>query len=101
MGGWGSTDAEGHMVDGGQGEYVRVPLADGALVATAKQPSDEQLPSLLTLTDVMCTGWHAARRAKITSGSTVGVVGDGADRAGAGAGRLAEWRRADHRHVAT
>lgn len=77
-GGWGSPDDDGHMVDGGQGEYVRVPLADGTLVATPEQPDAAMLPSLLTLSDVMATGWHAAVAAQVNAGDTVVVVGDGA-----------------------
>ncbi len=66
------------MVDGGQGEYVRVPYADGTLVATPAQPDEQMVPSLLALSDVMGTGWHAARSAKVQQGQTVVVVGDGA-----------------------
>ncbi len=75
---WGGPDAEGQPVDGGQGEYVRVPLADGTLVATRDHPGPEQVPSLLALTDVMGTGWHAAIAAGVREGDTVVVVGDGA-----------------------
>ena len=57
------------MVDGGQGEYVRVPLADGTLVATREVPDDDAwCPSLLTLSDVMGTGWHAAVAAGVRGG---------------------------------
>jgi threonine dehydrogenase-like Zn-dependent dehydrogenase len=76
--GWGSTDRAGFPVDGGQGEYVRVPLADGTLVATPEQPAGELIPSLLTLSDVMGTGHHAALAARVGPGRTVVVVGDGA-----------------------
>lgn len=75
---WGSDDREGHFADGGQGELVRVPLADGTLVATPTVPAPELVPSLLTLADVMGTGHHAAISAGVTAGSTVVVVGDGA-----------------------
>jgi hypothetical protein len=75
---WGSTDRDGVPVDGGQGEYVRAPLADGTLVATPGQPDPALVPSLLTLSDVMGTGHHAAVSAGVTAGSTVVVVGDGA-----------------------
>ncbi|CAN5598506.1 zinc-dependent alcohol dehydrogenase family protein [soil metagenome] len=78
LGGWGSPDPNGDMVDAGQGEYVRVPMADGTLVATPEPPEESMLPSLLTLTDVMCTGWHAARSARVSAGHTAVVVGDGA-----------------------
>lgn len=77
-GGFGGTDRDGHPVDGCQGEAVRVPLADGTLVATPEQPDDVLVPSLLALSDVMGTGWHAARRAGVQPGQTVVVVGDGA-----------------------
>lgn len=74
VGGFGSG-----AMDGGQGEFVRVPLADGTLV---KVPdighSDETLKSMLSLSDVMCTGHHAAVCAGVQRGSTVAVVGDGA-----------------------
>jgi threonine dehydrogenase-like Zn-dependent dehydrogenase len=64
--------------DGGQGEYVKLPYADGTLVATPEVPDDSLVPSLLTLSDVMATGWHAARAARVKPGDTVVVVGDGA-----------------------
>lgn len=76
--GWGSTDEHGFPVDGGQGEYVRVPFADGTLVKTPEQPDESLYPSLLTLSDVMCTGHHAAVAAQAGPGRTVVVVGDGA-----------------------
>ena len=77
-GGYGGRDRDGLMVDGGQGEYVRVPLADGTLVSTREVPDDSLVPSLLTLSDVMGTGWHAAVAAGVREGDTVVVVGDGA-----------------------
>jgi threonine dehydrogenase-like Zn-dependent dehydrogenase len=61
-----------------QAPRLRVPLADGTLVATPDLPSDELLPSLLTLSDVMGTGWFAADAANVKPGGTVAVVGDGA-----------------------
>ena len=65
--------------DGGQGEAVRVPLADGSLATVpGSGHSDEMLASLLTLSDVMSTGHHAAVCADVRTGSTVAVVGDGA-----------------------
>src|SRR3954468_14805026 len=65
--------------DGGQGEAVRVPLADGTLVAVpGSGHSDEMLRSLLTLSDVMGTGHHAAVCARVRPGDVVAVVGDGA-----------------------
>ena len=65
--------------DGGQGEAVRVPLADGTLVPVpGSGHSDAMLRSLLTLSDVMATGHHAAVCAEVEPGQTVAVVGDGA-----------------------
>jgi threonine dehydrogenase-like Zn-dependent dehydrogenase len=65
--------------DGGQGEAVRVPLADGTLVPVpGSGHSDETLRSLLTLSDVMGTGHHAAVCARVKPGGVVAVVGDGA-----------------------
>lgn len=75
---WGSDDRDGAFVDGAQGERVRVPLADGTLVATPTVPDDALVPHLLTLADVMGTGHHAAVSAGVRQGSTVTVVGDGA-----------------------
>ena len=65
-------------VDGGQGEAVRVPQADGTLVVLRVEKDDQLMPSLLTLTDVMATGHHAALGAEVGPGKTVAVVGDGA-----------------------
>ena len=65
-------------VDGGQGEAVRVPQADGTLVALPVGEDDALMPSLLTLSDVMGTGHHAALAAQVAPGTTVAVVGDGA-----------------------
>src|SRR5947207_4588413 len=65
-------------IDGGQGEAVRVPLADGTLVVLPVGEDDALMPSLLTLSDVMSTGHHAALSARVGPGKTVAVVGDGA-----------------------
>jgi threonine dehydrogenase-like Zn-dependent dehydrogenase len=65
-------------VDGGQGEAVRVPQADGTLVVLPVDEDDALMPSLLTLTDVMATGHHAALCAEVAPGKSVAVVGDGA-----------------------
>jgi threonine dehydrogenase-like Zn-dependent dehydrogenase len=65
-------------VDGGQGEAVRVPQADGTLVVLPVGRDDALMPSLLALSDVMGTGHHAAVVAKVARGSTVAIVGDGA-----------------------
>ncbi|WP_371500092.1 zinc-dependent alcohol dehydrogenase family protein [Kitasatospora sp. NBC_00374] len=72
---WGSVGS-----DGGQGEAVRVPFADGTLVRLPKDAAGDEklLPSLLALSDVMATGHHAAVSAGVRPGSTVAVVGDGA-----------------------
>lgn len=77
-GGWGGPDRDGLHVDGGQGEAVRVPQADGTLVVAQVAVDDPRIPALLTLSDVMGTGHHAAVSAKVVPGSTVAVVGDGA-----------------------
>ena len=79
-GSWGSTRPDGTVVDGGQGQYVRVPQADGTLVRVdADAAAVEALaPALLALSDVMGTGHHAALGARVTPGSTAAVVGDGA-----------------------
>jgi threonine dehydrogenase-like Zn-dependent dehydrogenase len=65
-------------VVGAQAPMLRVPLADGTLVAMADVPSADLVPSLLALSDVMGTGWFAAEAANVKPGVTVGVVGDGA-----------------------
>lgn len=68
-------------VDGGQGEAVRVPQADGTLVKvprTVRDTDDDLLASLLTLSDVFSTGHHAAVTAGVAPGKTVTVIGDGA-----------------------
>ncbi len=62
----------------GQGELVRVTHADGSCVRTDGTPDADLLPSLLALTDVMATGWHAAVSAGVRQGGTAVVVGDGA-----------------------
>jgi threonine dehydrogenase-like Zn-dependent dehydrogenase len=65
--------------DGGQGEAVRVPFADATLVQVpGAGHSQEMMASLLALSDVMCTGHHAAMSAGVKVGDTVAVVGDGA-----------------------
>ena len=73
-GGWWARDG----IDGGQGEAVRVPQADGTLVVLPVGNDDALMPSLLTLSDVMGTGHHGALAAKVGPGKTVAVVGDGA-----------------------
>jgi threonine dehydrogenase-like Zn-dependent dehydrogenase len=66
------------FVGGAQAPLLRVPLADGTLVATPDVPPDDLLPSLLSTSDVLGTGWFAADAANVRPGSTVVVVGDGA-----------------------
>jgi threonine dehydrogenase-like Zn-dependent dehydrogenase len=65
-------------VAGAQAEAVRVPLADGTLYALPVSCDDALMPSLLTLSDVMGTGHHAALAARVSPGKIVAVVGDGA-----------------------
>src|SRR5256714_2353376 len=65
-------------VAGAQAEAVRVPQADGTLVVLPVDEDDALMPSLLTLSDVMATGHHAALAARVGPGKTVAVVGDGA-----------------------
>ena len=76
--GYQSSCQHRELVGGAQAPLVRVPLADGTLVATPGVPSDHLIPSLLTLSDVMGTGWFAADAAGVRPGMTVAVVGDGA-----------------------
>jgi threonine dehydrogenase-like Zn-dependent dehydrogenase len=68
----------GHDLDGGQGEAVRVPQAQGTLVRLPAGVDSSLVPSLLTLADVFCTGHHAAVSAGVARGSSVTVIGDGA-----------------------
>ncbi|MEU2661025.1 zinc-dependent alcohol dehydrogenase family protein [Micromonospora sp. NPDC007220] len=63
---------------GSQAEYLRVPLADGTLVATPDPPPDDLVPALLAASDVLGTGWFGAVAAEVGPGKTVAVVGDGA-----------------------
>ena len=84
LAGWPSNCANGgsfgnHGIDGGQGEAVRVPFADATLVKVPGSGHDDaMMRSLLALSDVMCTGHHAAVSGGVKSGDTVAVVGDGA-----------------------
>ena len=84
LAGWPSNCANGgsfgnHGIDGGQGEAVRVPFADATLVTVpGSGHSDATMRSLVALSDVMCTGHHAAVSAGVKPGMTVAVVGDGA-----------------------
>lgn len=75
---WGGRNRAGEQLGGAQAEYMRVPFADGTLVPLRSQPEPDLYASLLTLTDVMGTGHHAAVMAGVSPGSSVVVVGDGA-----------------------
>ena len=66
------------IVSTAQAPLMRVPLAEGTLVATPEVPPRDMVPSLLALSDVMGTGWFAADAANVKPGKTVVVVGDGA-----------------------
>jgi threonine dehydrogenase-like Zn-dependent dehydrogenase len=69
---------EGVGAEGAQAELLRVPLADGTLVATPHVPAADLIPSLLAASDVLGTGWFGAVAAEAGPGKTVAVVGDGA-----------------------
>jgi threonine dehydrogenase-like Zn-dependent dehydrogenase len=69
---------EGVGDEGAQAELLRVPLADGTLVATPDVPADDLVPSFLAASDVLGTGWFGAVAAEAGPGKTVAVVGDGA-----------------------
>jgi threonine dehydrogenase-like Zn-dependent dehydrogenase len=64
--------------EGAQAPFLRVPLADGTLVAIPDIPPDDLIPSLLATSDVLGTGWFGADAANVQPGSTVAIVGDGA-----------------------
>jgi threonine dehydrogenase-like Zn-dependent dehydrogenase len=66
------------FTESGQAEYTKVHQAEGSLVKTPGMPDAALIPSLLTLSDVMATGWHAAVTARVKPGGTAVVVGDGA-----------------------
>ncbi len=68
----------GNGIGGGQAEAIRVPLADGTLVKAPVGEDSELLPSLLTLSDVFGTGYHAAVKGGVNQRTTVTVIGDGA-----------------------
>ena len=76
-------DAQANCLNGAhyagcQAERIRIPFADGTLLTTPEPPDDDLIPSILALSDVMCTGWHAAVSAGVGPGTSVAVVGDGA-----------------------
>ena len=68
LAGFQSHCVQGAGYDGCQSELIRIPLAEGTLVATPEMPSDDLVPSLLSLSDVMSTGWHAAVPAGVEPG---------------------------------
>jgi threonine dehydrogenase-like Zn-dependent dehydrogenase len=72
------THREGMGALGAQAQYLRVPLADGTLVATPDVPSDDLVRGILAASDVLGTGWFGAVAAEAGPGKTVAVVGDGA-----------------------
>jgi threonine dehydrogenase-like Zn-dependent dehydrogenase len=76
--GYQSSCQQRELVGGAQAGRLRVPLADGTLVATPGMPSEDLIPSLLAASDVLGTGWFAADAANVKPGGTVVVVGDGA-----------------------
>ena len=76
--GFQSSCEQREFMSGGQAPLARVALADGTLVATPDLPSDDLIPHLLAVSDVLGTGWYAADAARVQPGSTVAVVGDGA-----------------------
>jgi threonine dehydrogenase-like Zn-dependent dehydrogenase len=76
--GYQSSCQHGEFVGGAQAPLMRIPLADGTLVATTDVPTKDLIPSFQAVSDVMGTGWFAADAANVGPGSTVVVVGDGA-----------------------
>ncbi len=72
------VDARPIGAEGAQAGWLRVPLADGTLVATPDLPPDDLIPSLLAASDVLGTGWFAADAAEVGPGKTMAIVGDGA-----------------------
>jgi len=76
--GYQTSCAHRQWVVGAQAPMLRVPMADGTLVATRDVPSPDLVPSLLAVSDVLGTGWFAADAANVKPGATVVVVGDGA-----------------------
>ena len=76
--GYQSSCVQREFMTRAQAPVLRVPLADGTLVPTHDVPPDDLVPSLLTTSDVLGTGWFAADAANVKPGSTIAVVGDGA-----------------------
>lgn len=76
--GYHTSCTQREWMNAAQAPWLRVPLADGTLVATPEIPAADLVPSLLAASDVLGTGWFAADAANVRPGSTVVVVGDGA-----------------------
>src|SRR3954447_12791091 len=76
--GYQSSCVQREFMSRAQAPFLRVPLADGTLVPTRDLPSQELVPSLLAVSDVLGTGWFAADAANVKPGKTAVVVGDGA-----------------------
>jgi threonine dehydrogenase-like Zn-dependent dehydrogenase len=76
--GYQTSCAHRQLVGGAQAPRLRVPLADGTLVAAREVPGADLVPSMLAASDVLGTGWFAADAANVKAGKTVVVVGDGA-----------------------
>ena len=76
--GYQSSCVHREFITRAQAPFLRVPLAEGTLVPTNEVPSGSLMPSLLTTSDVLGTGWFAADAANVKPGATVVVVGDGA-----------------------
>ncbi|WBO62695.1 zinc-dependent alcohol dehydrogenase family protein [Streptomyces camelliae] len=78
LNGWQSSCLHREFMSTCQADYVRIPNAQGTLVATDDHPDGAFVPGLLAVSDVMGTGWYAALAAEVRPGSTAVVVGDGA-----------------------
>jgi threonine dehydrogenase-like Zn-dependent dehydrogenase len=76
--GYQTACVNGGFIGSAQAEYLRVPQADGTLVATPELPDEDKISSLLAASDVLGTGWFACVAAEVGPGKTVAVVGDGA-----------------------
>lgn len=76
--GYQSSCVHREFMSAAQASLLRVPLADGTLVATSDLPPKGFVPSLLATSDVLGTGWFAADAANVKPGSTAVIVGDGA-----------------------
>ena len=76
--GYQSSCQHREFIGSAQAPMLRVPMADGTLVATREVPPDALIPSLLATSDVLGTGWFAADAANVKRGQTVVVIGDGA-----------------------